>query len=1186
MTDVFVQVLHLSFIGSWVILIVLLARVLLRKSPKWFSYLLWGVVFIRLVLPVFPVTGFSLIPTGVQSFTEHLLEEGNPEEEVIREQAVSTVPISEQLERTQVQESQQTADVQADMTNTQGDTGKVTTDIHNSLSAAEGPANRMEPEETDNPADINSSLLEAKIIIRTVLAYLWLFGVLAFGSFHIWSYGTFKKQVRGATQTEDGVYELNGGHLSFILGIFKPAIYLSSNLDEDSRRVVLCHEQVHLARKDYLWKPMTLAITCIHWFNPLVWLAFHLFNKDCEMSCDEKVVSLLGEDSKKVYSYALLDEATNGERRKQKRENTCAVLSFGEKSIKSRIKHVLDLKKAPKWVIVCTVAVMAVLILGLMSNRGKVQPVLIDAGLSKDEAAHLQEVGAVLQKLQDENLVLTEVDGTYQVVDKSGNVVKKTSNIKASQIRYIKKAVREYNAEKPVSYAAMLQDLAARIKENPEQSTYRVMYDNGFWLEAEIYWKNVDEKEDAKRYASAISSAEDPSCINTPYPNEVEICSFPNMATTPGLYEYRCELRLYTGLYCLQSYISQLVNILQGMDYAEIVSIQNGCASAGALEIVSSDEYINVKYAKNDSKVWGETELQTTCKISDVIQVPLTDPFSNTAVEGHNWTCYTVFRTIPQEIRMYGASFGVTDNIEKPVSTIMVDWAGYQFDDAVEEATTIVWGKVKEIGKTICSSYIASDGSYLRGYHKEVMVEVLESLKGDHTKGAEMTYLESGGETGRAVYVYTGVQEVEPGQEYIFFIGERGFALSPMTVIPVNESVADVRGRVIPESSINPTYSKPVPDEIDLSEYLYAIRRKLAESEKAVTAEKNEFLTYEPLQVDLEGLSVTDYLSLYAVDSFETPYVSLGPVEGLTYVYHRTENPQYAGAYIDGVSIYNQGVYCGSFGTQELYPFPMSGVTNWQSELGLEVIMETLGFRGAAKLKEHVTEGDTERYYYAGGKQAYAYGDTEWLVEGGFLGSLEEALDETVEEASVVYGQADSTEGYLLQLHKSLISEEAIAALLEAVTFKEGAFDSENMDIVLAHKDGVPSIETIKTEVWSYGNRDKIAYYITLGDFTYRVPENTVAIRRDESWYDLYCYTADGTGGVCIGTIYVGALQEGMKAGTEIWEDPLFTEEQQKILSDREDTSGLIKQTRKYMRETFLTEDGSGVIRVEIMIFE
>lgn len=93
----------------------------------------------------------------------------------------------------------------------------------------------------------------------------------------------------GVRQVEPGICEIDGGHLSFVMGLIHPVIYLSSGLDPESRKVVLCHERVHLQRRDYLFKPAALLICCVHWFNPLVWLAFYLMNMDCEMSCDEKL---------------------------------------------------------------------------------------------------------------------------------------------------------------------------------------------------------------------------------------------------------------------------------------------------------------------------------------------------------------------------------------------------------------------------------------------------------------------------------------------------------------------------------------------------------------------------------------------------------------------------------------------------------------------------------------------------------------------------------------------------------------------------------------------------------------------------------------------------------------------------------------------------------------------------------
>ena len=165
----------------------------------------------------------------------------------------------------------------------------------------------------------------------------------------------------GVRQVEPGICEIDGGHLSFVMGLIHPVIYLSSGLDPESRKVVLCHERVHLQRRDYLFKPAALLICCVHWFNPLVWLAFYLMNMDCEMSCDEKVVKLLGEESKKIYSYTLLEEASGGEWKRYRGGSICALLSFGEDHVKNRIRHVLDYRKPPFWVMIGAAAVIVVL---------------------------------------------------------------------------------------------------------------------------------------------------------------------------------------------------------------------------------------------------------------------------------------------------------------------------------------------------------------------------------------------------------------------------------------------------------------------------------------------------------------------------------------------------------------------------------------------------------------------------------------------------------------------------------------------------------------------------------------------------------------------------------------------------------------------------------------------------------
>ena len=302
MTEVFETVLNMSMIGSFTIAAVLLARLLFVKSPKKYSYVLWGVVFLRLAIPCFPVSNFGVIPAEL-SYGEH----------VYIEQALAI-------------------------------------EVPESVAGEGGTLQRL-------PSKAG------------VLTAVWFAGAVCIGGYHLKSYLKFKRQLGFATQIEDGVYEMKGEHLSFILGILRPRIYLSGELDKEGREVVFCHEQVHLKRKDYLIKPAALFVTCMHWFNPLVWLAFYLMNRDCEMSCDEAVVAKLGNRCRKVYAYALLNEATRGCSGRCKRENTCAILSFGEDNIKNRISHVIHFKKAPAWLTAVTAVLAAVFLAGFCSDR-------------------------------------------------------------------------------------------------------------------------------------------------------------------------------------------------------------------------------------------------------------------------------------------------------------------------------------------------------------------------------------------------------------------------------------------------------------------------------------------------------------------------------------------------------------------------------------------------------------------------------------------------------------------------------------------------------------------------------------------------------------------------------------------------------------------------------------------------
>lgn len=371
MTGLFGTVLELSLVGSYCILLVLLVRLMLKRAPRWCSYALWAIVFLRLICPVFPETRFSLIPQQFAALEEVLPVTDTTtgmawESEHLSGKLVQRDKLSDE-EKEFVWDPQESADgVTADKEEMiDGENTKFHED------ADDGAETDLRPDVAPPQKDVSAQQPPWEPDLLGLLAMIWLTVALFLAGYHIVSYWRLKLRVRDAIQQEPGVREVQGGHLSFVMGIWYPQIYLSAGLSEETRKVVLCHERVHLQRRDYLTKPLALAVCCIHWFNPLVWLAFYLMNRDCEMSCDEKVVGLLGEESKKIYSYALLDEATRGESRTYRKGFVCALLSFGEDSVKGRIRHVLQYKRVSLWISVAAVVVLVVLVFGLGSNPNK-----------------------------------------------------------------------------------------------------------------------------------------------------------------------------------------------------------------------------------------------------------------------------------------------------------------------------------------------------------------------------------------------------------------------------------------------------------------------------------------------------------------------------------------------------------------------------------------------------------------------------------------------------------------------------------------------------------------------------------------------------------------------------------------------------------------------------------------------
>ena len=385
---IFDGVWNLSLVGGYCVLLVLLARLLLQKAPKWCSYLLWGIVFVRLCCPILPETGISLIPEKLLSVgTEmtsgqqtvgpgsHGYAEANDTKDigdVLRREYDTVEALDNQSAGNTMVVGNDNAVMNADGTQ-DFSLGTARTESGATVAGVAASGTDAVISGTSAGTGTDARAWTYPVWFR-VLSMVWLAGMLGFLGYHAFSYLRMRHRIRrpdsGVRQVEPGICEIDGGHLSFVMGLIHPVIYLSSGLDPESRNVVLCHERVHLQRRDYLFKPAALLICCVHWFNPLVWLAFYLMNMDCEMSCDEKVVKLLGEESKKIYSYTLLEEASGGEWKRYRGGSICALLSFGEDHVKNRIRHVLDYRKPPFWVMIGAAAVIVVLVVCLCSNPG------------------------------------------------------------------------------------------------------------------------------------------------------------------------------------------------------------------------------------------------------------------------------------------------------------------------------------------------------------------------------------------------------------------------------------------------------------------------------------------------------------------------------------------------------------------------------------------------------------------------------------------------------------------------------------------------------------------------------------------------------------------------------------------------------------------------------------------------
>ena len=304
MDDVFLKLVNLSISASWLILAVLVLRVVLKKAPKWVMPLLWGVVALRLVCLFSIESALSLIPSAETIPSEIVTETREP---VLYEQATLDIVTNPTLP-----------------------------------SAAEVP--------------VGVSRQQAQVDFN-IYSVLWLAGMAALLVHALVSAGKLKRKLATAILLRDNIYESEFVDSPFVFGVVKPNIYLPMHMDEGTAAYVIAHECAHLARRDHWWKVLGYLVLALHWFNPLVWVAYILFCRDIELACDEKVVKGLDGAARADYSQALLSCAAPG------RAVAACPLAFGEGNIKTRVKSALHYKKPAFWV--AAAAVLAVVIVAV-----------------------------------------------------------------------------------------------------------------------------------------------------------------------------------------------------------------------------------------------------------------------------------------------------------------------------------------------------------------------------------------------------------------------------------------------------------------------------------------------------------------------------------------------------------------------------------------------------------------------------------------------------------------------------------------------------------------------------------------------------------------------------------------------------------------------------------------------------
>ena len=321
MQKLFLETVQLSLTGSLFALAVMLVRGIFRRAPKWLFCLLWGIVALRLICPLSIESALSMVPDNLAS-GQVITSAGKDyigEVDIIYEGS-----------------TEYDAAVESGRQPIYSDKGSYVVTQKDSY---------------DAPPTVEET-------VYPILTWIWLAGVVLMSAYTAVSYALLLRKMAEATRLRDNIWQCEQVDSPFVLGFFLPKIYLPYQLSDPDMTHVIAHEQAHLRRRDHWWKPIGFLLLSIHWFNPVMWVAYILLCRDIEAACDEKVIHHMEKDEIRAYSTALLHCSVH------RRRIAACPLAFGEVGVKERIKRIMNYRKPAFWIIL--LAIIASVIAGVL----------------------------------------------------------------------------------------------------------------------------------------------------------------------------------------------------------------------------------------------------------------------------------------------------------------------------------------------------------------------------------------------------------------------------------------------------------------------------------------------------------------------------------------------------------------------------------------------------------------------------------------------------------------------------------------------------------------------------------------------------------------------------------------------------------------------------------------------------